>query len=652
MYKYFIKFLLIPLLFLASNSMGQTIIKGNIFDQTNQSLPGSSVYIKDSYLGTVTNSQGDFRIKIPEKYKAGKLRISSIGYQSQEINLSQSKSPLAIQLQKDTCNLSEVLVMPKDTLLALLRRAYGKIKDNYSDVDTRMKGFYRESYYVPESKEYLYFGEALLDVFKTSYKTQAEGQVKIIESRMNKHPLYDSLSRVMWYGGIHIPLYGDNVKRRSEFISPSGFKKYSYSIAKSQLDGRSAYKIEFAPKESKQVEYKGVFYLDIESLAYMYFDCTYSEYGKEKRNKYLSRRSTLGSELRSKSRRIKTKYLKRQGKYYLSYRSSWEDLHNGRIKSNLVHLNEYVSTDISLENVEPIPFQEQTEYRDVFYLKAKDYAASDWKDQTLIVPDSSLNKLMGYNSQEADQLLKETHSLPKGTQFKKKLIEILTRIYSDVDFETRKTSGVENAAILYTPDSDHNFSKGFDPENKQTFSFGMKMGYKLNPFFDVNFYSKASIGTHFSELNSLGFAYETPLINRGRQLFLMCGVNYFFSQDGYKIGNFSSESTFKAGGKKFRADKIALYVGKKKQGVSFDFGLRTKLRTFYSLFVSAGYQLDISERDRLFIQEKSGFFLTRKMTDISLNDSSIQYFENGVPTTKTSFDTDDFYLKVGIRFAL
>lgn len=646
MYNYFIKFLLLPLLLLASNSIAQTTITGKVSDN-NQALPGSSVYIKDSYLGTVTNSEGDFRIKIPEKYKASKLRISSIGYQSQEISIDQIQSPLAIQLQKDTCNLSEVLVMPKDTLLALLRRAYGKIKDNYSDVDTRMKGFYRESYFVPESKEYLYFGEALLDVFKTSYKTQSEGQVKVLESRMNKHPLYDSLSRVMWYGGLHKPLYGDDVKRRIEFISPSDFKKYSYSIAKSQLDGRSAYKIEFAPEDLKEAKYQGVFYLDVESLAYMYFDYTYSEYGKDKRNKNFSSR-----ELETKSRRLKKKYLERQGKYYLSYISDWEELYNERTKSNLVQLDEYVTTDISLENTEPIPFQEQTEYRDIFYLKAQDYTTSNWKDQTLIVPDSSLSKLMEYNPQEANQHLNKTYSLPKGTQFKKKLIEIVTRMYFDVDFETRSTSGIENTAIIYAPNLNQNFNKEFDSENMQSFSLGMKTGYKFNRKFDVNYYSKTSIGAHFSELESLGFAYETPLINRGRQLFLMCGVNYFFSQDGYHIGNFSSESTFKAGSKKFRADKIALYVGKKKQGVSFDFGLRTKLYKSYSLFVSGGYQFDFSERDRLFIQEKSGFFLTRRKTDISLKNTAIQYFENGVPTTKTSFDTDDFYLKAGIRFAL
>ena len=155
-----------------SNVSAQVIISGKIIDQTNQVLPGSSIFIRNSYLGTVSNSQGDFKIRIPEKYRIKKLSVSCIGYQTQEISIDQIKLPLAIQLQKDTCNLSEVLVIPRDTILALLRRAYGKIKDNYSDVDTRIKGFYRESYFVPESKEYLYFGEALLHVFKTSYKTK------------------------------------------------------------------------------------------------------------------------------------------------------------------------------------------------------------------------------------------------------------------------------------------------------------------------------------------------------------------------------------------------------------------------------------------------------------------------------------------------
>lgn len=178
------------------------------------------------------------------------------------------------------------------------------------------------------------------------------------------------------------------------------------------------------------------------------------------------------------------------------------------------------------------------------------------------------------------------------------------------------------------------------------------MGYKLNPHFEVNFEQQESITKDLSSSYSLGFAYETPIINRGNQLFLMSGVNYFFSQYGYHIGDFKSESNFKVGGKKFKSDKIALYVGQKKQGFSFDLGLRTKLKKFYSLFLTGGYRFNLQEQDRLFIKEKSDFFLSRKKADISLKNSSIEYFENGVETSNTSFDTDNFNLKVGIRIML
>ena len=595
-------FIIIFSIFLSCNSFAQTIITGKISDQTNQVLPGSSVYIKGSYIGTVSNSQGNFNIKIPKIYQSSKLSISSIGYQTKEVSLNKLITPLFVKLQKDTAQINEVLVMPKDTLLALLRRAYGKIKDNYPDVDTRMKGFYRESYYNPDKNEYLYFGEAIVDVFKTPYNNTSEGQVKVVESRMNKHPLYHNYSSVMWYGGLHFPLTSDDVKRRASYLSPNDFKKYDYSIYKDKLDNQPVYRIEYTPKENKKASYKGKFYLDIISLAYLYCERTYTDYGLEKRNKSLS-------------------------------------LHG-------------LTTDINSKDAKPIPFAEQAELRDVFYLKAKDIKESNWQDQTLIQADSSLTKLMEYSPNESESLLHKEHKLPKGYQFKQKLMKVLTNIYTDIYIGAKSNISIAPANIIYSPSPDLSFNKSIDTNNNQELSWGIKIGYKLNSHFDINYDWQEAIGKNISKLESLGLAYETPIINRGRQLLLMCGVNYFFSQEGIHVGDFKSASNFKAGGKKFNADKIALYVGQKKQGVSFDLGLRSKLKKFYSLFVMGGYQFNLQEQDRLFIQEKSGFFLTRKKANISLKNSSIKYFEDGVQTSTTSFDTDNFNLKVGIRVML
>ncbi|MGQ1910836.1 carboxypeptidase-like regulatory domain-containing protein [Marinifilum sp. RC60d5] len=633
------------LFFCSGEISGQINIKGNVLDQDRKPIPGSSIFVKDSYIGSISNRDGKFSIKIPQHLQSGKLCISCIGYQMQELAIDKIHSPIQISLQKDTCDLAEVLVMPKDTLLALLRRAYGKIKDNYPDFDTRMKGFYREAYYSSENNEYLYFGEAILDVFKTSYTKSLKGQVKIDKSRMNKHPLYQDYSSVMWYGGVHMPINYDDVKIRANYLSPNNFKNYDYSIYKDVLDGQAVYRINFKPKVNAKVSYQGEFYLDINSLAYLYCECEYSDYGFEKRNSEL-----VLNALRVKQRKLITKYRNWKGKYFLSYISDEEKFYNKKTKSELIQFNEFLGTDIQIENVKPIPFPEQTEYRDVFYVTANDIKDSNWKEENIIIADSSLNKLIEYSPGKAQKILHKKHQLPKGYQFRKKMVQVITKMYFDLSFEFKSNDKINNASIQFSPTEYQIFDKSMSSSDP-FYTFGMKMGYKLNPHWDVNFEMQESISKNFASLNSIGFAYETPLINRGNQLLLVAGMNYYFSNNGQHIGDFKSESDFKTGGKKIRADKVAFFVGKKKQGISFDLGLKTRIYQFYSLFITGGYRVDINDRDRLFIKEKSGFFLTRKTTDISLKDSSIQYFENGVQTTTTSFDTKDFYFKAGIRFA-
>ncbi|MBL4559555.1 MAG: hypothetical protein JKX79_01085 [Labilibaculum sp.] len=262
------------------------------------------------------------------------------------------------------------------------------------------------------------------------------------------------------------------------------------------------------------------------------------------------------------------------------------------------------------------------------------------------------NSFNEFNLRGLNRVKDQESSFLNGSQNKSRIDKIMDRMYFDFVFQVKSIERVNNTSVQYSPKPELLFTSTKGNNDKQICSYGMNMGYKLGSAFSINSVFYESIGNNFSIANHIGLSYQIPISAKSNKLVLIGSVAHFISADGYHIGNFSSKSTFKAGGKKFKADKIALYVGKKKQGVSFDFGLRTKLYKFYSLFVSGGYQLDLCERDRLFIREKSGFFLTRKKIDISLKNSAIQYFENGVQTSKNSFDTDDFYLKAGIRFSL
>lgn len=85
------------------------LVTGHIYDQSSkESIIGATINIKGTNLGTITNMDGQFSLKVP----TGKniLRISYIGYNSKEINLDVI-SDLNIGLIEDSKSLQEVVVV-------------------------------------------------------------------------------------------------------------------------------------------------------------------------------------------------------------------------------------------------------------------------------------------------------------------------------------------------------------------------------------------------------------------------------------------------------------------------------------------------------------------------------------------------------------
>ncbi|MVM30147.1 SusC/RagA family TonB-linked outer membrane protein [Spirosoma sp. HMF4905] len=102
---------------LTSNHLGRAVtdrtVSGRVLDGTNGSgLPGVSVVLKDTRLGTVTDGEGKFKLSIPEQYNTASatLIFSFIGYVSQEA-LVGSRSSVDVTLALDNKQLSEVVVV-------------------------------------------------------------------------------------------------------------------------------------------------------------------------------------------------------------------------------------------------------------------------------------------------------------------------------------------------------------------------------------------------------------------------------------------------------------------------------------------------------------------------------------------------------------
>ena len=103
-----IKFLLVYFCFLAFASVAQTKISGKISgNDNNEPLPGASILVKGTAVGTISDLDGNFSLEIPAK--ANVLTISFVGYKTQEVGLN-GQTTVNVSLESNS-NLNEVVVV-------------------------------------------------------------------------------------------------------------------------------------------------------------------------------------------------------------------------------------------------------------------------------------------------------------------------------------------------------------------------------------------------------------------------------------------------------------------------------------------------------------------------------------------------------------
>lgn len=92
------------------NAMAQSsVVTGKVTDETGQTIPGATVRLKNSTLGTVSDIQGKFSITLPNG--KGVLVFSYLGYITQEIPVSGQTNSITVKLIGDPKSLKEVVVI-------------------------------------------------------------------------------------------------------------------------------------------------------------------------------------------------------------------------------------------------------------------------------------------------------------------------------------------------------------------------------------------------------------------------------------------------------------------------------------------------------------------------------------------------------------
>ena len=90
-------------------TVNSVTLTGQVTDQSNTPLPGVTVLVKGTKLGTSTDPEGNFKLSLPQQENTI-LIFSFIGMESQEVPVGDPKKPINVILKETAENLKEVVV--------------------------------------------------------------------------------------------------------------------------------------------------------------------------------------------------------------------------------------------------------------------------------------------------------------------------------------------------------------------------------------------------------------------------------------------------------------------------------------------------------------------------------------------------------------
>lgn len=190
-----------------------------------------------------------------------------MGYKNKVISLSEllQEKP-RIEMDAISVELPEVSVISKDAK-ALVEGMMYKIGENYSNEETQMTAFYRET--IKKNKTYASLSEAVVDIYKQPYETYKTDVVKMYKAR--KRTDYTKVDTLVFklMGGPFNSLYLDVMKNPSMIFTDEMMKNYEFSFDRStRLDNRLIYVIDFIQSTiNTEPLYYGKLYIDAENLA-------------------------------------------------------------------------------------------------------------------------------------------------------------------------------------------------------------------------------------------------------------------------------------------------------------------------------------------------------------------------------------------------
>ena len=359
----------------------------------------SHVSVTDRNVGTVTNEEGEFTLKLKAEPTA--VTFSCLGYRTQRLTAAECKAleaeGKAVQLQASSVVLSEIVVKGVDKPRQLVEEAIEKIDVKYPQVPNLLRGFYRET--TQKRNRFISVAEGVVDVYKTPYfKMDWRDGVAILKGRRLLSQRKGDTLAVKLQGGPVLPVQLDVVKERDMLLNPNELNNYHFSYKGMKRTGdQMSYVIEIKPAVVVEYPlYNGLLYIDQETLAFTKIELSLDMSNTEKATHSILRKKPLGLRFTPRELTIDIDYKTDNGITRINYirnvirfRCDWK---KKLFKSNFTVTSEMVVTDRTEgEGVKPIRVRDTFNRKDNFYDKVIYFEDPDfWGDENIIEPTEDL----------------------------------------------------------------------------------------------------------------------------------------------------------------------------------------------------------------------------------------------------------------------
>ncbi|WP_299274077.1 carboxypeptidase-like regulatory domain-containing protein [uncultured Psychroserpens sp.] len=180
--------LALGILLITTTVFSQTEVKNKIVDfGTLLPIESASIYVKNTTIGTVSNSDGKFLLQVPQEFAKDTLIISSIGYKSYKIPVNEFDNTVDVYLEEDVASLDEIVLIaetrPK-TGNEIVLRAMEKLSNNLPDSAYIQKGFLRHK--ERNKIEFKWLIESAITVYDSGYGSKSSDYLKINVDQMRK----------------------------------------------------------------------------------------------------------------------------------------------------------------------------------------------------------------------------------------------------------------------------------------------------------------------------------------------------------------------------------------------------------------------------------------------------------------------------------